>query len=199
MPRVQPDGTFGFVELQQWFGKVIEQIKHVLPKAHARAGEIFVADARDRILDEKPFEENSPLTVALKGSDTPLLNDGDLAGSLTYIVDDWKGVRLGVRSRKLRSGRYLAEVLHNGATLKVTPAMRRAVFAKLRERAKRDKRARSFARSIRGMPAKGVWIIPPRPFLSTTFESKAFQDKVRAEYQRFIDRAVEQARPQGAK
>jgi hypothetical protein len=147
--------------------------KH-FPDAMHRMGRLFVARASDVILDDKPFEANAPLTVALKGSETPLVDHGDLVGSLTYDVISWKKLRMGVNSRTLSNGRLLAEVLHEGATIRVTQRMRRAVMAKLREKLG-DRRFGHLADGFG--PAKSVWIIPPRPFLTKTFADDVFVDR----------------------
>lgn len=172
-PKVQPDGTFGWEELERLVDpdRVRKAMAQHFGEAMERMGQLFVSTARDVILDEKPFASNAPLTVALKGSSTPLVDDGDLVGSLTYDVVSWKKLRMGVNSRRLSSGRLLAEVLHEGATIRVTPRIRAAVMAKLREKAG-DKRFRALAQGFGA--AKSVWVIPPRPFLTRTFADPDF-------------------------
>jgi hypothetical protein len=146
-PKVQPDGTFGWDQLQELVDpqRVRKQFEEYFKQALERMGAFFVTRARDIITDEKPFAPNALPTILKKGSDTPLIADGDLYASLTYDVRSWRKVRMGVNSELLDSGRILAEVLHEGAT-------------------------------IRRKTKKGsvVIVIPPRPFLTTTFADDEF-------------------------
>jgi len=174
--KVQPDGTFGWEELERLVDpqRVRKAFAKFFPDALDRMGQLFVTRGRDIILDEKPFADNAALTVALKGSATPLVEHGDLVESLTYHLIGWKKLRMGVNSRELSSGRVLAEVLHEGATLRVTNKMRAAVMAKLSEKVGKT-RFRQLSKNFG--PAKSTWVIPPRPFLTTTFADKEFTEK----------------------
>ena len=175
-PKVQPDGTFGWDELAHLVDP--KRVKHAMQShfsvALRRVGLLFERRAAEIITREKPFKANAALTIALKGSTTPLVDHGDLVGSLTSHRINWMRLRMGVRSKRLKGGRYLAEVLHNGATIQVTDAMRRAVFGALRR--KLGPRFDAFAAKMLGAPAKSVWIIPPRPFLATTFNDAKWQN-----------------------
>ena len=114
------DGTFGFDELLSILDKKRFKAAAAVSfrKANNRIGLVFVRDARKLITVDKIYLPNSPATIALKGSSTPLIDTGDLVGAITYEVKSPFLVRLGVNSPKLSSGRYLYEVLHNGATIR---------------------------------------------------------------------------------
>lgn len=166
------DGTFGFDRLhalldgRQW----IKRFDRHMKRAHAQVGEKFVQMAADAITAEKPYAANAPLTVALKRSSTPLVNHGDLVGSLTYQVRDLKTLRVGVNSRRVgRSRRFLAEILHNGATITVTPRMRQAFFAVMQSRREDGK---GLPAGVKGMRGPGFIVIPPRPFIARPLGSK---------------------------
>jgi hypothetical protein len=47
---------------------------------------LLVAGIRDQITKDKPFVPNSDLTVDLKGSDVPLVDQGILLSSISYRV-----------------------------------------------------------------------------------------------------------------
>ena len=46
------------------------------------------------------FAQNSPLTVQRKGSSSPLIDKGDLIGSVTYQVIDADNIFIGVKKGK---------------------------------------------------------------------------------------------------
>lgn len=185
-------GTIGFNVLARKTDPELlrRKLKHYFAQAHARVGESFVARATETILTDKPFEKNSGLTVVIKGSSTPLFQHGDLVGSLTWQPIGTAGtkIRVGVNSEKLADGdqRWLAEVLHNGATVRVTDAMRARVFALARE----SPRWAAFERQLVAAPPKAVWIIPPRPFIAVVLESRTWLSEIRAIYQAAFDAAL---------
>lgn len=189
-------GTFGFDELRQWFGisGIPKELRAELIQAHNRVGQLYVARTRQRILRDKPFVKNSPVTVAMKGSSTPLVDDGDLVGSIAFRVEGFSRVVLGVRSPRTNSGRFLYEILHNGATITVTPSMRRAVMAKLSKRLG-PARMRAFSQQWFRGPAKIVWIIPGRPFITDTLNAPEFRRAALNIYARALESAIQESKP----
>lgn len=189
-------GSWGWDDLSDALRRgTIRRAKAMAPQAHERVGLVFRRMTIQQITIDQPFAPNSPITVALKGSTTPLVgggsaelgrslpgggSGGDLVGSITYRVEGWKAVVLGVKSPRLSrgSGRYLYEVLHNGATWVPTDRQRRAMFQKL-------KRTGRVLRRVSGA-AKGTWTIPPRPFLRVVFEDPQFGDAVRDIYTQLV-------------
>lgn len=84
---------------------------------------------------EKPSDyPNKPRTVAMKKNDTPLVGEApaSLRGSITHDVVSWKEVVVGVLRRKTEVGKdgkpddviNIAAIVHEGATIPVTPKMR---------------------------------------------------------------------------
>lgn len=54
-----------------------------------RVGDFASGKAREYFTDpDNGWEDNSPLTVALKGSDKPLIDTGELRKSITYVVGE---------------------------------------------------------------------------------------------------------------
>ncbi len=75
------------------------------------------------VIQSGDFKANAPLTVALKGSSKPLVASGDMFQSVTTEELSGKDeIFVGV----LRSAdQYdVVDIVHNGATIPVTPAMR---------------------------------------------------------------------------
>lgn len=174
--KVEKDGTFGFEEFAHLTdpARIDAMFKKYLPKTHDYVGtNIFQPAAVKKITRERPFAPNAALTIAIKKSSTPLVDNGDLVGSIGHeVVDGGMTLRMGVSSPKTKSGRYLYEILHNGATITVTPAVRAAVFAKLRN-AVGDSAFKAMRTNLKG-PGARVWHIPARPFLTDLFEDKAW-------------------------
>jgi hypothetical protein len=50
-------------------------------------GEMLVTGIRKQITRDKPFVENAELTIANKGSSTPLVDSGTMIGAIAYRVE----------------------------------------------------------------------------------------------------------------
>jgi len=68
------------------------------------------------------FKANAPLTVALKGSSKPLVASGDLFQSISIEQINDDEIFVGVL--RTEEGFDLVNIVHNGAVIPVTPAMR---------------------------------------------------------------------------
>lgn len=168
-------------------------------RANRRIGIAFVRIARDWIRANR-FAPNAPLTVALKGRSLPLVDNGDLVGSLSYDVRGPDGVALGISRSPLAGKRMLYEVLHDGARVRVTPQMIAAVMrrvsdalvaGKFKGRTAAHRRQHKAAlestqaklRQVSGkITGAGFWIIPPRPFLEAPLNSVEFVEVVVGEW-----------------
>jgi len=123
------------------------------------------------------FAPLSPVTIAHKGSSKPLIDKGDLVGSVTYATPDTNTVFIGVRkSAKGKDGVGLANVaaVHEfGCTVPVTPKMR----AYLHHEGIHLKASTQYIN------------IPPRPFLRPTLKDPKFREKVAEIYKAAIKEA----------
>lgn len=135
----------------------------------------------------KPNPANKPLTKVLKGSDRPLVDTGELVKSIAGEARTWDEAVIGVLRQRVVRGRRgqardvknVAAILHEGATIKVTPKMRAYFF--------------ELSRQYPGLvfplkPTKRYIVIPRRPFLQAATTSKAL-----AMYQRNWEQAIQQA------
>lgn len=167
-------------------------------RAQGRIGQDFVRMARQRIRG-KEYAANAPLTVALKGSDAPLANDGDLLGDLRYRVEGYDKVRVGVGPSPKKGGREVYEIIHNGARVRVTRKMLIFMRARLasmeaagayKGRTKQARREHQAAvegasrvigsvltpkKRIASGGGGGYWIIPPRPYIDSVIDTEDFQ------------------------
>jgi hypothetical protein len=114
---------------------------------------------------------NSPLTILVKGSSRPLVDRGDLRQSVnvrTEVRGDNVMGGVGVlRTKRSREGKKLwniAVALHEGFTVKVTPAVRAAVFAEMRKR--QGKKVK-----FTGTGGSKTWKVKGRPFVEDPFEA----------------------------
>lgn len=99
-------------------------------------------------------------------SSTPLLRTGGLIRSInTEVLDSFTGSVGLLKSSK--GGANLGELLHDGATIPITQAMRRAF-------------ARKFGKLKARSTGKTVIRIPPRRFIQNVFEDSSFSRDIEA-------------------
>jgi hypothetical protein len=140
----------------------------------------------------RQYLDNRPMTVALKGSDRPLVDNGDLAQSITYDVEDWDRVIVGVLRDKIvkeddgetESIKSIAGILHAGVTIKVTDKMR-GYFAYKHKQYLEGKEKRPW---MPLKPSTKTMVVKPRPFMRV-----ATLKKMQAEYQKIWSKAVQKA------
>ncbi len=115
------------------------------------------------------FVPNSSLTIARKGSSKPLIDKGDLVGSITYQVIDANSVFVGV---KKGSEANIAAVHEFGCTIRVTPKMR----------------AYLHYQGVHLKASTQYIVIPPRPFLRPVLHGEEFRAGVAEIYIQAIER-----------
>lgn len=93
----------------------------------------------------------------------PLIDNGDLIGSITYEDADggvWIGARRGRRTKDGKDVVDIADVHERGRTIKVTPKMR----------------AYLHSQGLHLKPTTQYIHIPARPYISATVESQEFKE-----------------------
>ena len=144
-----------------------ERIRAALHTVAAKVGNYGASEVKKGIQSGAPggqkFQALSEFTVQRKGSSKPLIDKGDLIGSITYHVIDKENIAIGVKKGK--SGN-IAAVHEYGCTIGVTPKMR----AFLHYNGIHLKQSTTYIN------------IPPRPFLRPVLSSDKFQNKVRDFY-----------------
>jgi len=143
------------------------RIKNALYGVAAKVGNYGASEVKKGIRSGAPggqtFQALSEFTIQRKGSSKPLIDKGDLIGSITFEVVDDDSVAIGVK--KGNAGN-IAAVHEYGCTIEVTPKMR----AFLHYNGIHLKEATTYIN------------IPPRPFLRPVLASKKFQKKVAEMY-----------------
>ncbi len=142
-------------------------------QAAARVGNYGASQVKKGIVSGAPggqkFVPNSSMTIARKGSSKPLIDKGDLVGSITYQVVDSNNVFVGVKKGKEVN---IAAVHEFGCTIQVTPKMR-AYF---------------HYQGIHLKASTQFIVIPPRPFLRPVLHSSDFKAGVAEIYIQAIER-----------
>lgn len=132
-----------------------------------------------QVIQDGGLKANAPLTVALKGSSKPLVAGGDLFQSITVQEINEDEQFVGVL--RTEGGFNLVEILHEGTTIPVTPAMRWMFLLLAKASAgemdpsKLEGRAAELFQAFQGWKplAAGTTniAIPERPFVRITFEA----------------------------
>lgn len=162
-------------------------------RAMHRVVEFLRADVISYIDSEKHGVPNSPLTVLVKGSSRPLVDHGDLRQGITTAVET-EGDRVvgavGTLKRRTRGrgGRFrsfsnVAAALHEGFTIRVTPAVRAAVFAEMRRR-----RGRRRPVEIASGEGARTWRVKGRPFIKDPLDAAA--ERIFAELGDAVERTL---------
>ena len=142
-------------------------------QAASRVGNYGASEVKKGIVSGAPggqkFAPNSPMTIARKGSSKPLIDKGDLVGSITYQVVDANNVFVGVKKGNEAN---IAAVHEFGCTIQVTPKMR----AYLHHQGVHLKASTQYI------------VIPPRPFLRPVLLGSEFKAKVAEIYIEAIER-----------
>lgn len=167
-------------------------------------GKLAEAEMRKQI-QKGVNPRNSDLSQAIKGGDKPLVDSSELFNAITSVVQSDTEVFVGV-TRK--SGAYnVAAIVHEGATIRVTPAMRGMFFflwkasvgemdpSKLTGRA-----AELFQRFQDWRPLAAsttVIVIPARPFVELTFDSPRLKGIARYNWERALGTAFKRRANEG--
>jgi hypothetical protein len=148
------------------------------------------------------FAKNAALTKAIKHSSKPLVDHGQLYQSISVLVGDWDAAFVGIH--RTSPGYNLGLALHEGVTIKVTPAMRGLFMALWQasigelDPAMLSGRAQAlFQRMNQGWkPLKAstsVIRIPARPFMKTAFEDASTRSIVAANWKNAVEAAIKEA------
>ena len=144
------------------------KIKAGIQQAASRVGNYGASQVKRGIVNGN-FTPNSPLTIARKGSSKPLIDKGDLVGSITYQVIDSNNVFIGVKKGNEAN---IAAVHEFGCTITVTPKMR----------------AYLHYQGVHLKPSTQMIYIPARPFLRPILNSPDFRANVAKIYIDAIER-----------
>ena len=157
------------------------RMRQKLYQAGAKVGNYGASEVKKGIRSGAPAGETftplSQVTIDRKGSSKPLIDKGDLIGSVTYELPSRDTVFIGVKkASKNKDGTSeanIAAVHEFGCTIPVTPKMR----AYLHHQGIHLKASTQYIH------------IPARPFLRPIFNSSDFRKKIAEIYMKAIKEA----------
>lgn len=143
---------------------------------------IMQAEIRRRIRSRR-YARNAKVTLMIKGRKPPLIQTGELHRAIEReIISSFKakvGIRPGENAK-------LAKILHEGATVKITPKVRAAIFGKI-------KAAGGSIKRLPSKKSKGILRIPPRRFLSEVFSDKKLRMEMNRNWEMAVKALIKQA------
>jgi hypothetical protein len=179
-------------------------MRHV-GRATARNGKIAERQVRREIRAGVP-PTNAGLTQDLKGGSKPLTGTkgADLFNSVTSFSDIWHTAVVGVK--RTAGSANVAEVVHNGRKIQVTPAMRgmfqMLAWASLQFRSGKPVTVHLDGRALElwnasvtkrffplGSSTRYI-VIPPRPFLRYAFQEPALRKECELNWRAAVTRAL---------
>lgn len=187
--------SYKVTNMEQWLRAVAEPARFytLLGQNMRKASELngLVAERYMRkVLQAGQYvAPNADLTIILKGSSKPLVDKGVLFKNITSTVIDDYTVFVGVA--KTDSADYeIAKILHEGAILPVTPAMRGMfmMLYKVSMGEMNPDKLEGRARELYAQRPSTIWLplrpdtaaihIPPRPWATFVFSIPEFKKKV---------------------
>lgn len=188
------------------------RFRSVLRKHMSRAtelnGMVAARAQRETIQASKGLKANAALTVFIKGSNKPLVDNADLFGSITYEVVNEFTVFAGVM-REDEEGFNIALALHEGFQTTVTPAMRGMFFALWKVGKGEMDPASLTGRAAQLWAARpGQWLplseettvitTPGRPWVSITFADDAFKAKIASNWNQALEAVFKELANKGS-
>ncbi|RLE25633.1 MAG: hypothetical protein DRJ65_07340 [Acidobacteria bacterium] len=154
------------------------------------------------------FKPNAPLTVAIKGSSKPLIDQADLFAAMTFKVISWSTVFVGVF--RTNENYNVARAVHNGAVISVTDRMRGLFLAlwkvstgEMDENELTSQRAQQlWERNQEWFPLKAsttAITIPARPFMLKAFADPQMREMVKKQWLGAVKKVIEKRSRKGKK
>ena len=163
---------------------------------------LFIIKAIKQEIRGRNFAENKPLTLALAKGTLPLLKSKNLWDAIEYKLNTAFQAEIGIIRNTQSTGGVtgdtrsmykIAELMHTGYTIKVTPKMITAILAALSNMKTKSGRTTAKARSMIKqinterkfkLPGKrskiaGNWRVRPRPYMERVMSSPDVYMEVR--------------------
>ena len=145
----------------------------------------MVGQVKKSIKGGRDYEPNALLTVAMKGSMTPLIDSDSLVNSVSYRILNKAHAVVG--ASLFRSGKNVGIAIHDGFSIDLSQPRYRKMRAFLVHKAKETGIA---GRGSRLGKKTGFLVVPPRPFIGKPFSNKANVKQIEALIANFVERAV---------
>jgi len=156
--------------------------------AATRLNVVLVRDEIQRRIMNGDYAPNAPMTKAMKGSDKPLVDDGDLVKAINdRLINHYMGF-VGIQRGTMKTGDGGAEemvnialILHEGTTIKVTPRMRAYFYYLARKSGGKVKPLKATTKTI---------VIPPRKFIEEPVSEPAIRDRCMTNWGHALQRSM---------
>ena len=170
-----------FLSPTLWTGNLEREIKKATIK-----NALFLNKKVKDLINSNEYEDNSEMTLALKGSDKPLIDKTNLWKAIDQVIYDSFRAEVGIirnagstgsklgKAKSAINIKDLVELMESGYTIKVTEKMRRAIAMTL-QNDKKDGKVSDKARvSLERLSSKRnqgskTYVVPARPLLSKVF------------------------------
>jgi len=161
---------------------------------------LFLVRKVKESIRQKKFTKNSPLTIALKRGNTPLIDQRNLLKAISKEIKSSFEAEVGiVKNIKTTGGKgsgsppfdmkKVVLLLHEGYTITVTQEMRAAIAAALREKGGRQAASARKAANVNTGSGRDTFRVPPRKFLTRTFKNKAVQEVIKRNWRLAVEEA----------
>lgn len=204
MPRTKVKWNKGLLKLKgAWDPKKMDSVlKKHMKQATGLNGKLMEAEARQVIKTSRGLRRNAPLTAALKGENKPLVGlTAEMFRAITSKVVGADAVFVGVLRTDEKYN--IAQIVHDGVIIPVTPAMRGLFFVLYQASSGKISPAELTGRAAElwdQMP--GDWrpledstttiVIPSRPFLDIAFKSVQFKKRANSNWNMALRAAVKE-------
>lgn len=151
---------------------------------------LFLVNKIKENIRNREFDSNSELTLALKNSNLPLLNQKNLWNAIDHQLRDSFTSEIGIIKNADSTGsqfgkvkskiniKTLVELMESGYTITVTDKMKRAIAIALKEKSPRKKGSSTAASRIRSVKSGTTLIVPPRKLFTKVFLEDPTIEKV---------------------
>lgn len=187
-------------------------LEREMRRATLKSALMMVKFVKKEMAQGKSFTKNSKMTLALKRSNRPLIDELNLRDAINFQLVDSFRAEIGIVDRRLSTGskagsnktllemEKLVQLMESGYVITVTKAMITALMARLESdvtpAGKRDRALAGIAKnSLRGK-SSSTWRVPPRKVLSTMWARKDIQDQLRINWREALAKVF---KAQGAK
>lgn len=175
-----------FFNMQNWTGNLDKNLRRATLR-----NALFLQKKVKKLIREEEYKANSELTLSLKGSNKPLIDQRNLWNAIDTVLYDSFSGEVGILRNAGSTGskfglaksqiniKHLVEMMESGYVIKVTDKMRQAIAMTLQNdktsKGKLRARSRKALERIAGARGKGknTFVVTARPLLSKVFNDPA--------------------------
>lgn len=151
---------------------------------------LFLVNRIKNNIRNREFNSNSELTLAMKNSDLPLLNQKNLWKAIDHKLQDSFTSEIGIikdagstgsqfgKAKSQINLKTLVELMEDGYTITVTDKMKRAIVIALEEKSPRKKGSSTAASRVRSIKSGTTLIVPSRKVFTKVFLEDPTIEKV---------------------